>query len=390
MKRNRILWFGLWILSLVGISFYGGPVTYGIFTVLSLVPVFCLIYARMVYNRFRIYQQMEGKSLVCRQNKDFVFDLQNEDFFPYAGIRIVFYSDFSNIIGLDSDTVYELKPFSGINLKTGLICRYSGNYDVGVREIIIYDFLKIFSLKLKIRNPFTVNVRPRIIHLDNSSQLDAVSACSGNNGLRKEEPDIPVREYVPGDDVRQIRWKQTARTGKLMVFTRTSEAEQGVGIITDSFRYGDEQVEYLPPESQILELNIALVCYFLKKNMHVRSYYMTSGRCVCEETTDLRKFEAYYEKMCAFSFNTRNTAKALASGVMGMNSLTDNNVLIFIVCKWTDEMMKVAGYAYKNNIPVTVFLVSDDSGETEEICNGRHGIRFVRIGTEDDLTEVLR
>ena len=204
MKRNRIIWFGLWILSLVGISFYGGPVTYGILAVLTLIPVFCLIYARMVYNRFRIYQQMEGKSLVCRQNKDFVFDLQNEDFFPYAGIRIVFFSDFSNIIGLDSDTVYELKPFSGINLKTGLICRYSGNYDVGVREIIIYDFLKIFSLKLKIRNPFTVNVRPRIIHLDNSSQLDAVSACSGNNGLRKEEPDIPVREYVPGDDVRLI------------------------------------------------------------------------------------------------------------------------------------------------------------------------------------------
>lgn len=71
-----------------------------------------------------------------------------------------------------------------------------------------------------------------------------------------------------------------------------------------------------------------------------------------------------------------------------MNSLTENRALIFIACNWTDEMTAVADYAYKNNIPVTVFLISDDSDEPEAV--GRHGIRFVKIGTEDDLTEVLR
>ena len=54
MKRNRLIFLILWILSLVGISFFGGPVSYGFFTVFTLIPVICLFYLVLVYFFFHI------------------------------------------------------------------------------------------------------------------------------------------------------------------------------------------------------------------------------------------------------------------------------------------------------------------------------------------------
>ena len=64
MLRNRLILAALWILSLVGISFLGGPVTYGFFAVMTLIPVILLIYLLLVLARFKIYQYLESKDIV--------------------------------------------------------------------------------------------------------------------------------------------------------------------------------------------------------------------------------------------------------------------------------------------------------------------------------------
>ena len=61
MKRNRRILFLLWVLSLIGISLRGGPVTYGVFFMLTLVPVISLLYIRLVIVLFKIYQDLDGK-----------------------------------------------------------------------------------------------------------------------------------------------------------------------------------------------------------------------------------------------------------------------------------------------------------------------------------------
>lgn len=57
MLRNRILIGLCWILSLVGISFYGGNITYGLFIMITLLPVMSGVYLLFVYLRFSVYQR---------------------------------------------------------------------------------------------------------------------------------------------------------------------------------------------------------------------------------------------------------------------------------------------------------------------------------------------
>ena len=147
MRRNRIIWATLWVASVVLISFYGGPVSYGIFAVLTLTPVISLAYILLVLARFKIYQYFECPEIVSRHVIPFYFTLQNEDFFAFSGVRVNFYSDFSAIEGLSDDIEYELLPGTKIKKETGLICRYRGEYEVGIRSVVLQDHLRLFSVQ---------------------------------------------------------------------------------------------------------------------------------------------------------------------------------------------------------------------------------------------------
>ena len=78
MKRNRIIWFCLWVLSVVGISLKGGVVTYGFFALLTLVPLLSLVYLLAVYWLFHIYQELEQRFVSVNEPVRYRFALVNE------------------------------------------------------------------------------------------------------------------------------------------------------------------------------------------------------------------------------------------------------------------------------------------------------------------------
>ena len=151
MRRNRIILFMLWILSLVGISFYGGEVSYRIFELITLIPVISVIYILFMLICFKIYQRPEGREVIAGRPAPFYFTLQNESFFTFSGVRVIFYSSFSTISGLSDTVEYELKPRSGIKKETRLLCRYRGEYDVGIKSIVFQDFFRLFTVTYRNR-----------------------------------------------------------------------------------------------------------------------------------------------------------------------------------------------------------------------------------------------
>ena len=218
MKRNRIIWFCLWVLSIVGISIKGGAVTYGLFALLTLVPVISLLYLLAVYIFFHIYQNLEQRFVSVNEPVNYRFALVNEYPLQFVGIRVRFFTGFSTITDLDDATEYELRPNTRIEKETRLICRYRGEYEIGIREIEIQDFFRLFRLKYRNKECIHAVVKPQLIKTDKLGDIklsDAVRESSQS----KSELDIISREYVPGDDRRFINWSQSARTGALMVPT---------------------------------------------------------------------------------------------------------------------------------------------------------------------------
>ena len=125
----------LWILSLIAISFYGDTISYGLFFCVSLVPVISIIYLLSVFYRFRIYQEIQSRNITCKHPVPYHMALQNDSHIPFVGVSVVLFSDFSNVKELENATEFELYPGERHLLDTELLCKYRGEYEVGVRAL---------------------------------------------------------------------------------------------------------------------------------------------------------------------------------------------------------------------------------------------------------------
>ena len=387
MKRNRIILLVLWILSLVGISFYGGQISYGLFALFSLIPVISLLYIVCVYLLFKIYQEIDARDIVCNNTATFYFTLQNESFINFSGVRVLFYSSFSSISGLDDRIEYELNPKTGIKKQTEIVCRYRGEYEVGIKKVVIQDFFRLFSFTYKNREPFRVSVRPGIVHLTRLKHADIALSSVRDSKVNATEPDVLSREYVPGDDVRLINWKVSAGLGKFMVRERIGEQNHGIGIIMDSYRMSDKIEEYLPVENKILEAVIALNLFFSQRGIPVSTYF--EGKALEESIVDRNTgFEEFYERMSSFSFTGAHTRELLCSDVLSDGNVFLKKAVFFIVHKWDEAVSTAAAEIVKNDIPVIVYVINDDCDDENDLARLTR-TNVVNIRTDCDLTEVM-
>ena len=259
MKMRNWILLDLWVLSLAAISYYGGAVSYGIFWGITFIPVISLIYLIFVYFNLRILQQIESRNMICGQPMPYFFVLQNDSFCVFASISVNLFSSFSSVEDLPGDTEYELLPGDKYAFETKLTCKYRGEYEVGVKEIIMTDFFRLFRISYRIPGTIKALVLPKITRVSNLKSIDSLAALPQRTSLRERtEPDIVVRDYTTGDSLKQIHWKATAREQKLKVRNLTGEEKQGISLLWDTRRYSKEPKDYLPIEDKILETALAI------------------------------------------------------------------------------------------------------------------------------------
>lgn len=100
---------------------------------------------------------------------------------------------------------------------TRLRTDHCGAQRISVVSLRVYDYLGLFCRRIKTVDPFVCTVVPVPVPVaalpEMGLQSDKLRPKRG--GGFSEEHDL--RQYVPGDDLRQIHWKLTAKTGKVVV-----------------------------------------------------------------------------------------------------------------------------------------------------------------------------
>lgn len=387
MRRNRLILLICWILTLVGISFYGGPVSYGFFIAISMIPLIALLYIFFVILQFKIYQRLDERRLIANRTSLFYFTLQNEGFMTFAGIRVFFYVTFSTISGLEDATEYELPPHTGIKKQTELVCRYRGEYEVGIKKIVVADFFRLFSIPYKNREPLIVRVKPDLVHLTNLRAEQKTSFAAKDSNLRHLEPDVIVREYVPYDDPRLIHWKATANMQKLMVRQKTDEQQKGIGLIMTPKRIGKMIEEYLPRENKIIEAFLALSLYFVQKGIPLSAYVGT--RALQEyQLNGQRDFDVFYDQMSEYAFDPEREDAYLYKEIIRMASIFEKRHVFLVTNEPSAETQAFVKEITKNGIGVTIYAVTDR--KIDEILFAQVArCDLFQIPIEANLTEVM-
>lgn len=386
MRRNRIIWFCLWVLSVIGISFKGGPVTYGFFAVLTLIPLFSVLYLLAVYMLFHIYQELDQRFVSVNETVNYRFKLVNESPLQFVGIRVRFFTTFSSITDLDDETEYELKPDTKIEKETRLVCKYRGEYDIGIKEIEIQDHFRLFRIKYRNKECIHAIVKPQLIKTDTLGEIELSDAVRVSQQSRSEL-DILSREYIPGDDRRFINWTQSARTGNLMTRLLTGSNHQEIAIITDTFRCSNEQSEFIPVENKILETALAVSYYFSRNNICAAEYHLQQElvRLTAESTW---KFEEFYNSISEIRFSSLNTHQRLNEAVMQRSEISDSSMAFLITSSWDAETEAILKELERNDLNIIICYISDSKIEIPDISDHK-SCSLICISPYSDLTKGL-
>jgi len=389
MKLRRTIYAALLLFSVVLISLFGGTVSYALFFAMVLIPVVSLVYLIVVFAQFTLYQNVDSKDVVANTPTGYYFILKNDGFVSFSSVQIRMFSSFSEIEELPEESEFCLVPEEQYKYETRLFGKYRGEYQVGIKEVILTDFLRLFRFRYKIPSTIKANVAPNLITLTSAGCLDEIITLSSNDTMNSsEEMDTVVREYMPGDSLRNINWKMTAKEGRLLTRKTIGEKKQGICALVDGKRYSKDMAEYLPLEDQLLKTMLAVNLYIAKQDIALE---VLSDR---PETTfrisNLGHFNEFYSAMGQYRFVEEFSITEVLE--KQRENLSKYGVMILFVHELTEQMIMLIHDVTRTGTNVIVYLISDEAipaGLNEMLQQNSFRGKVVQIPVHASLEEVL-
>lgn len=146
-----------------------------------------------------------------------------------------------------------------------------GRFTAGHVEVNQMGPLGLCVRRRTIPSDVDVIVAPRTIPLTGVPRSGGAAGGGGRAGGRSGDgdPDVRVRQYVPGDDVRTIHWRASARRDDLVVRMRQSGTRSAAAIVVDH-RAGAHAGE--APDSSMeaaISLAASVAVHLLAHRLHV-------------------------------------------------------------------------------------------------------------------------
>ena len=391
MWRNRIILLLLIISSGIFVSIYGGSFPYAFFYSMLMVPLLAFAYTLYVYVRFKLYQSTGAKTLVKGESADYSFLLENEDLITFESLKVNFYHDRSRVLNVDESREYCLLPKQKVELATRICCDYRGDYYVGVRSIVITDFLYLFRITYPVRQALPVTVLPRVVHLEAfpALNMEMDSKYQGNGRNAEEEPDAEVRKYAAGDSLKRIHWKVSARRQEWMTRKYVESPQSRISIVMDLSGMDKGEGDSIGIEDKILEAVLAVADYYLAKKILLQIFYQQQKTERMEISTE-ENFNEFYQRCAHFRFQAGYQAADVLRECMPYILGTGH---LLIVTHQLDDMLfkELDRLANKGGRAVVIVAASGESDERQQIRISleQQGIRVIEILTGQEVKDRL-
>ena len=126
-------------------------------------------------------------------------------------------------------------PGTSYVLERDLVSHHAGRVEIAVKEFVIWDWLGIFRMKNAVPDAAWVIVSPSMERADDEELSACVEDFPNENETKKRgtdvNPDYEIREYVPGDELKNIHWKLSAKTGRTMVRERLATGRDRINVL---------------------------------------------------------------------------------------------------------------------------------------------------------------
>lgn len=231
------------LLTIVFALFLNANVGWYMLIALILAPVLSVFFALLTKNSVKIDYSLKESTISKDDIVTMTIFISNKNIFPSSPVEF----EILNGVGLKSEneriTAFVL-PFAKKEINIDFQAKIAGKSEIGVKNVRVKDYLGIFAFK-KNNYSKTFSVIPdigsvsakdeRVIKIMQESlsfeDSEDTSECTNMNfsGM----PGYDNREYVPGDPIKRINWKQSAKRGRLLVRLDDEMSKSSVNVVLD-------------------------------------------------------------------------------------------------------------------------------------------------------------
>lgn len=162
-------------------------------------------------------------------------------------------------------------PGGDTEIKQLLSSQYAGRVEARIESVEIFDLLHMFCLHGCDKRDASVIVWPAFLDADEEEIHSYVKDFPRENETKKRgtdyNPDYEIREYIPGDELKNIHWKLSAKQEHLMVRERLATGREKMNVLLP---LGDDR----QLNDSLMESVYALGRLLLQKEYPLQLYWL--------------------------------------------------------------------------------------------------------------------
>lgn len=422
MHVRKTFWGALFLLLVlyVGSQFIKDIAFTRAATVVLLLIVLGFLWAReavssiIVTRNAREFRQQAGQIF----SEQFV--VQNVGRLPKLWLEILDESNIGKTHG--SRFITWLRGNSSLQYFTHTVLSRRGIYNLGPTRVIAGDPFGLFYRDVLVSGHENIMVLP---YYEPITQFVTPSGyLPGGKALRTRSYEVTpyaigVRDYQPGDPLRRIDWKSSARFDKLLVKEFEQDPESNVWVFLDASREGNEILDWVEPLADedkkignalyslaerykyhlpkipfeyAMSLTAALCDYFVNSNKSVG--LIMDGQGLFKYTPDLgeRQLDKLFE---AFAIVKPEGTTPFPELIESQITLIPKGSTVILVSTTTDRGISPLIHAlkYRNYLPVFIGVNKESFGGSRtnsavisELQNS--GVQTITINYSDPLEKI--
>lgn len=245
---------------------------------LGLLILIAYFWARMLAEQVTAERRTQGAWVIAGDLLQEQFTLTNRGKLPVLWARI---RDQSEVPGYRVDRVETVGYESERTWTTTGVCQRRGVFQLGPWVVEMTDPLGFFTVTHQYPENATITVYPRASHLPDLDLPRGRASGRATSSQRAIEETILVgglRAYAPGDPLRRIHWKATARHDELMVHDFDREPSGDVWLILDLDSRGQAGRGAEATQEYAVILAASLAARFLRQGERRAVGLLMSGR----------------------------------------------------------------------------------------------------------------
>jgi len=287
MKRARVYYFFAFLLSIVFILTLYHRITIVFFAAVLILPVISYLLMLLNYMFIKFEVSVDKKIYEKREQSSTLIRISNEGILPAPFIKIKLIQIDENGKSADENIyAFSIPPMRAVDFKTNIVMKRRGMYEVGIKEVELFDTFGLFKFKRTINIIEEILVLPKRILLYGSISRNIIAEDGDEKNKSKIGEDRTIvshiRDYLDGDNINSVHWKLSSKKDDLIVKVYDHPNDNNIMIIADMQAHEFEDSDLWEDSGDAVveaALALAMKCVYEGKSC-VLYWYDTFQSCI--------------------------------------------------------------------------------------------------------------